>query len=201
MLATQAIEPHQGNRLQHVNTGEFELSVLTQDVAPVATLAGASSSSVTMLTTLEEMRGAVNRVAASAQRLLSIYTPDLEPDLYDNTEFLDIVKRFVLARNFAKVRVMLEDAGRVQRDTNRFMAMARRLTSYIDIRPVTTKIPQGAEAYVIADDRALVLRPQRAIWQGLADFDNRIVARTQLERFDALWQSHQPQVSLRIASR
>ena len=36
---------------------------------------------------------------------------------------------------------------------------------------------------------------------GLADFDNRAVARAQLDLFDALWQSHQPQVSLRIASR
>lgn len=183
-----------------VNTGEFELSVLTQDTAPAAAIAAATSS-MTLLTSLEEISGAVNRVAAGAQRLLSIYTPDLEPDLYDTNEFLDIVKRFVLARNFAKVRVMLGDTSRVQRDTNRFMAMARRLTSYIDIRPINTPIAQGAAAYVIADDRALVMRPKLTAWEGLADFDNRAVARAQLDLFDALWQSHQPQVSLRIASR
>jgi|JI7StandDraft_1071085.scaffolds.fasta_scaffold313930_2 hypothetical protein len=200
MPSTPAFRAASGSRLHVVNTGEFELSVLTQDVAPAATLAAATPS-MTMLTSLDEMRGAVNRVAAGAQRLLSIYTPDLEPDLYDTTEFLDIVKRFVLARNFAKVRVMLGDTGRVQRDTNRFMAMARRLTSYIDIRPINTPIPQGAAAYVIADDRALVLRPRLTAWEGLADFDNRAVARAQLDLFDALWQSHQPQVSLRIASR
>ncbi len=67
---------------------------------------------------------------------MSIYTPDLEPQLYDQTEFLDIVKRFVLGRNFAKVRVVLGDGSRLLRDGNRFVAMGRRLTSYIDIRVV-----------------------------------------------------------------
>ena len=63
-----------------------------------------------MISSLEEMRAAVDAVAASAQRLMSIYTPDLEPDLYDQNAFLEIVKRFVLARRFAKVRVLLSDS-------------------------------------------------------------------------------------------
>ena len=84
------------------------------------------------------MRAAVDTVAASAQRLMSIYTPDLEPDLYDQNGFLEIVKRFVLARRFAKVRVLLSDSGRLMRDNNRFIAMGRRLTSCIDIRPAVT---------------------------------------------------------------
>ncbi len=81
------------------------------------------------------MRAAVDAVAAGAQRLMSIYTPDLEPELYDQNSFLEIVKRFVLARRFAKVRVLLSDSGRLLRDNNRFVAMGRRLTSCIDIRP------------------------------------------------------------------
>src|SRR5437764_11741850 len=71
---------------------------------------------VRVIGSLEEMRAAVDAVAASAQRLMSIYTPDLEPDLYDQNGFLEIVKRFVLARRFAKVRVLLSDSARLLRD-------------------------------------------------------------------------------------
>jgi hypothetical protein len=184
------------------NTGEFELKVLTENEAQrLAPALAGSSSTMTVLTSLDEMRAAVNRIAASAQRLLSIYTPDLEPDLYDQNEFLDIVKRFVLARNFAKVRVMLRDAGRVQRDSNRFMAMGRRLTSYIEMRAELNAIPQGAVSYIIADDRAVALRTRANAWEGVADFDNRAVARAQLDQFDVLWQAHQPTTTLRVASR
>ena len=44
-----------------------------------------ASESLTVLSTLAEARAAVNEIAATAQRLISIYTPDLEPDLYDQT--------------------------------------------------------------------------------------------------------------------
>lgn len=184
------------------NTGEFELKILTEEGgASVAPALAVGSSTLSVLTSLEEMRAAVNRIAASAQRLLSIYTPDLEPDLYDQTEFLDIIKRFVLARNFAKVRVMLRDPGRVRRDSNRFMAMGRRLTSYIEMRAELHPIPQGAASYIIADDRAVALRMRTTAWEGVAEFDNRAVARAQLDQFDQLWQAHQPMTTLRVATR
>ena len=89
-----------------------------------------------VLTSLAEVRAAVNEIAATAQRLISIYTPDLEPDLYDQSAFLEVIKHFVLTRSFAKVRVLLAEPTRVMRDSNRFVAMGRRLSSCIDIRYV-----------------------------------------------------------------
>ena len=95
-----------------------------------------SAETLTVLTSLAEVRGSVTEVAATAQRLISIYTPDLEPDLYDQTPFLEVIKHFVLTRSFAKVRVLLAEPTRVMRDSNRFVAMGRRLSSCIDIRYV-----------------------------------------------------------------
>ena len=43
-------------------------------------------------------------VAKSAQRLLSIFTQDLEPLIYGEEPFLEAIKRLVLARSYAKVR-------------------------------------------------------------------------------------------------
>jgi hypothetical protein len=132
---------------------------------------------------------------------MSIYTPDLEPQLYDQTEFLDIVKRFVLGRNFAKVRVVLGDGSRLLRDGNRFVAMGRRLTSYIDIRVVQTPVAQRAAAYIIADDRAIALRTSLKAWDGIADFNNQPIARAHLAEFDAVWMANQPEPALRTALR
>jgi hypothetical protein len=158
-------------------------------------------SSVQVLSTLEEVRASVNVVAASAQRLMSIYTPDLEPDLYDQTLFLDIMKRFVLARSFAKVRVLLGDAQRLVRESNRFVAMGRRLTSYIDIRIVRENLPSPYPAYLVADDRAVVYRANARAWDGVADFDNPPVAKLHLLQFDEVWNSCAPEYGVRAAMR
>jgi len=161
----------------------------------------ASSESLTVLSTLAEARAAVNEIAPPAQRLISIYTPDLEPDLYDQTAFLEVIKHFVLARSFAKVRVLLAEPTRVMRDSNRFVAMGRRLSSCIDIRYVTAQAPQRASAYLIADDRGIVYRMRADTWDGVADMNNPPVAKLYLQEFDSIWNASAPEHGLRVAKR
>ena len=191
------------------STGEFELGILTQEAAQAARPANPALTSDSALTvglepcglvavrSLEDMQAAINRVAASAQRLMSIYTPDMEPDLYDQSPFLDIAKRFVLARNFAKIRVLISVSKRLPRDDNRFVAMGRRLGSYIEMRFTAHPIAQRATSYLIADDRALVLRCGSGVaeanaWNGVVDFASTANARCVLNEFDVVWQANIP---------
>jgi hypothetical protein len=160
-----------------------------------------SAETLTVLTSLAEVRAAVNEVAAAAQRLISIYTPDLEPDLYDQTPFLEVIKHFVLTRSFSKVRVLLAEPTRVMRDTNRFVAMGRRLSSCIDIRYVAAQSPQRASAYLIADDRAIVYRLRADRWDGVADINNPAAARQYLQEFDQVWNASSAEHGLRAARR
>lgn len=186
-------------------TGDFDFSRLSQRTAApgpaLPAVAPRAENHVRVISSLEEMRAAVEAVAASAQRLMSIYTPDLEPDLYDQNGFLEIVKRFVLARRFAKVRVLLSDSGRLLRDNNRFVAMGRRLTSCIDIRPAVSTAEQRACAFLIADDRAIVYRVHPDRWDGVADLANTPVARQYLDEFDEIWQASAPDELARQAMR
>ena len=156
---------------------------------------------LSVLTSLAEVRSAVNEIAASAQRLISIYTPDLEPDLYDQTAFLEVIKHFVLTRSFSKVRVLLAEPTRVMRDSNRFVAMGRRLSSCIDIRYVTAQAPQRASAYLIADDRAIVYRMRADTWDGIAEANNPPAARLYLQEFDNIWNASAAEHGLRVARR
>ena len=160
-----------------------------------------SVEALTMLTTVEEVRAAVDQVAASAQRLISIYSPNLEPELYDQSAFLEVIKCFVLARPFAKVRVLLSEPGRVTADGHRFMAMARRLSSCIEVRTPAAQPREHQSAYLVADSRAIVYRLRSDTWDGIADIDNPPVARLYLHEFEQLWDACAPEQTLRIARR
>ncbi|HLA70929.1 MAG TPA: hypothetical protein VK624_05425 [Steroidobacteraceae bacterium] len=189
-----------------MTTGEFDFTRFSQrGTAPGVALPAEpltrAEDNVRVISSLEEMRAAVDAVALSAQRLMSIYTPDLEPDLYDQNAFLEIVKRFVLARRFAKVRVLLSDSGRLLRDNNRFIAMGRRLTSCIDIRPAAGVAKQRACGYLIADDRAIVYRVHSDRWDGVADLNNPPVARQYLDEFDEIWHASAADEASRQAIR
>jgi hypothetical protein len=155
-----------------------------------------------VLSTLDEVRLATETVAASGQRLISIMTPDLEPEIYDQPAFLEIIKRFVLGRSFAKVRVLLRDQARMGNGANRFVAMAHRLTSYLEIRIRGVQYRELAAAYCIADDRGIVYRVRADRAEGIAGFNNPPIARQYLQEFDGVWQaSATEEREVRIARR
>ena len=142
-----------------------------------------------VLSTFDEVRAATETVAASGQRLISIMTPDLEPEIYDQAALLEIIKRFVLGHSFAKVRVLMRDQARLSNGANRFIAMAHRLTSYLEIRIRAPQYRELTAAYCIADDRAIVYRLRADRAEGIAGFNNPPIARQYLQEFDAVWQA------------
>jgi len=154
-----------------------------------------------ILSTLEEVRVQVAAVAGLSQRTLAIYTQDLEPQLYDHDPFLDAVKRLVLARSYARVRVLIADPMRAIRDGNRFVAMARRLTSYIDMRNVAKELRNNPAAFIIADDKALVYRLQASRWDGIAELNDPPIARKYLAYFDEVWHASESDLEYRAQLR
>ncbi len=155
------------------------------------------NGSLTILSTLDEVRDASLRVANSANRVLSIFTHDLEPQIYGEEPFLESVKRLVLARAYAKVRVLIADPARAVVDKNKFLAMARRLTSCIDMRSMSEEVSGSAGAFIIADDRAIVYRPRAGSWDGMSDMNDPAVARIYLNFFEEIWSTSVQESQLR----
>jgi hypothetical protein len=155
-----------------------------------------------VLTSYDEVRTATETVTASGHRLISIMTPDLEPEIYDQPAMLEIIKRFVLGHSFAKVRVLMRDQARLSNGANRFVAMAHRLTSYLEIRIRAEQYREVAAGYCVADDRALVYRMHAVRPEGIAGFNNPKIARQYLQEFDAIWLASAPEEGeIRVAQR
>lgn len=126
-------------------------------------------------------------IACGAKRSLAILTPDLEPGIYDHDAFLDVAKRLVLSKRYAKIRVLVTDPGRAIRNGNRFVGVARRLNTYIDLRNVHQDYRNHREALLIADDNALLYRIDADRWEGIADSYDPVVTRRYLDFFDTVW--------------
>jgi hypothetical protein len=151
-----------------------------------------------VLTSLEDFRAAVVEVTRLANRGLAIMTHDLEPEIYDHDDFLETLKRFILARSFARVRVLIADPNRVIKTGSRFVTMGRRLNSYIEFRDLKLALRTHAEAFCIADEHALVYRARADAWQGVSDTYEPAVARIYLNKFDGLWNACEIEPELRL---
>jgi hypothetical protein len=98
--------------------------------------------------------------------------------------------------------VLLRDQARMGNGANRFVAMAHRLTSYLEIRIRAVQYRELAAAYCIADDRGIVYRVRADRAEGIAGFNNPPIARQYLQEFDGVWQaSATEEREVRIARR
>ncbi|MEO1326908.1 MAG: hypothetical protein AAFV47_09610 [Pseudomonadota bacterium] len=140
-----------------------------------------------VLSSRSDMREAAALICRTAERKVSIMTRDLEPGIYDHPDFLEAVKKLILSRRFARVRVLISDPSRAIKNGNRLVTMGRRLNSFIEFRNVHDDYREVPEAYCIADDRAIAYRLDATRWDGIADSDTRPVARTYLNSFDEIW--------------
>ena len=146
----------------------------------------------------EETRAGVAEIAAQADRSLTIFTQDLEPGIYDHDDFMEVAKRLVLSKRYGRIRLLLADPGRAMRNGNRFVYLARRLNTYIAFRNVHQDFREkNKDAYIIADNQALLYRADAAKWDGIADTYAPAVAKRYLERFDQIWEASEVQAELR----
>lgn len=146
---------------------------------------------LTVLATLDDVRAATRQAAAQAQRLLSIYTLDLEPEVYEQPAFLDLVRNFVLGRSYARIRILTQKPV-AYGSPHKLAVMRRRLSGHIDIRTVDPQFASRTSSLLIADSRAIVYRAQASSWEGVAGFDQPPIARHYLQEFDEMWQASVP---------
>jgi hypothetical protein len=139
-----------------------------------------------VLSTLEDVRAASRRAVSGAERLISIFTLDLEPQLYEQPAFLDLVKRFLLSHSFAKVRLLTQRAVPYT-SPHKLAAMRRRLSGHIEIRTLNPQYATRTSGMLIADARAIVYRAQVGSWEGVAGYNQPPIARLYLQEFDEMW--------------
>jgi len=145
----------------------------------------------------EEMRQAAIDIAGESTRKISIFTHDLEPGIYDDADFLEIVKRLCLSQTYARVRVLIANPTRAIKNGNNFVHLGRRLNTYIEFRHVREDLRTHAEAFCIADETALVYRLQANRWDGIADTYEPAVAKLYGKMFDEIWQASEVEIEFR----
>jgi len=147
--------------------------------------------------TVEDNRNAAFDIARLAKRSLSIWSRDLEPEVFDRIEFIDIVKNLILTHKYARVRILLVSPLRSVSEGNRLVEMARGFSSFMEIRLVHADYQQRPEAFMVADQHAYLHRPIASRYEGIADDNKPSIAVGYVQFFDSVWNKSESASELR----
>lgn len=124
-----------------------------------------------------------------AQRSLCIYSADLDPWLYHHSSIQEACTRFLLASPKNRLRILVKDISRAVKQGHRLLGLSRRLSSNLHIRLLHPDYPSEEVAFLLADDRGLLLRPEPEQFAGYALYQDPARVRLRQAQFDQAWQT------------
>jgi len=149
------------------------------------------------LDTMDDNRTAAIAIARQCQRTLTIQSYDLDPLIYDNADFIEAVRQIAVSSNRAEIKILIEDSRKIVASGHRIIELTRQLSSFMEIRKINTDLKTISEAFLIADETALVYRRQPQRYEGFVNFNERGRCRLLLADFKDSWEKAAPDPELR----
>ena len=122
-----------------------------------------------------------------ARLSLNLYSPDLEAWLYSHSSVQEACTRLLLASPKNRLRILVRDVARPVKQGHRLLNLARRITSNLHIRRINPDHPSDESAYLLADDRGLLLRELPEQYAGYALYNDPGRVRQRQAQFDQAW--------------
>lgn len=149
------------------------------------------------LETMDDNRNAATTIAQQSRRTLHIQSYDLDPLIYDDSDFIEAVRQIAVNSTRAAIQILLEDSRKVVSHGHRIIELARQLSTYIEIRKINTDLKNIADAFLVGDETALVYRKQAQRYEGFVNFNDRGRCRQVLTDFRDSWEKAAPDPELR----
>jgi hypothetical protein len=139
-----------------------------------------------------------DEVLAGARRQLRIFAPDLDRQLLNRERVNELLVRLARHNPTARVRILVSDPGTAVTEGHRLIYLARRLPSFISIRVLDGDINGKEESWILADDQALLWRPDyRHLRNGIVHRHDPGRSHALKSVFDEQWDQSRTDPSLR----
>lgn len=140
-----------------------------------------------VLNTQIEFREAACELATRARLELCVLSHALEREVYGHSDFVAAVRALATRHRLARIRILIHSPEWASRSGHRLVELARRLSSFIELRQLNEQDRQLVSEVLIADEHTLLYRESPDTMQSRFSPDEPRQAGPWLRRFEGLW--------------
>ncbi len=126
-------------------------------------------------------------MAKQAGRTLDIISREMDPLIYNNSEFAETVKQLVLKNKRARVRILAHEPTLIVKRGHRLVDLAMQLTSFIEIRVPSLEHANYNDSVFIADTTGYIHRLNPGRFEGKLNFNDKKTSRILTHQFNEMW--------------
>jgi hypothetical protein len=150
----------------------------------------------TLLATKSDYLEGFNRLLGLVRRELRIFDPDLSELDMNSTRRIETLTRFLRQDRAHVVHFALHDVQHVTQRCPRLIALMGSYTAGIRIFRTQGDAAKVQDCFVLADDDHLVRRPVTTQPRGVLVINDPKDCQPMRDRFDEIWESSVPEVSV-----
>lgn len=130
------------------------------------------------LNSADEISAAINYSTENALRSIKIFTPDLEPELYNNDEFRKQLLNFTRENRHAQIQILVDDITTALHNGHKLIGLAQQMPSIVTIKDTPIDFQGTNISFVLFDQTEFIFKPdktsQTAIFSGCKNRSNKL---------------------------
>jgi hypothetical protein len=158
---------------------------------------GESTDEPLKVETRQDNAAAALELVKQSTQKLAIISQELDPNIYDQTEFLDALRKLAINNRYVEVRIIVFEPELIVRRGHKLLDLAGKISSFIEMRKVLEKYKSFNESVLIADEVGYLYRESTERYRGKVNFNSRRESKHLLDVFNNMWETATPDQNLR----
>ena len=145
----------------------------------------------------DDVRHACVCLLQQARREILLMSRHLDGVLFNNSHASQALRDFVLRNRMSRIRILVKDPAPAVRDHHRFLELAQRLSSFVEIRVPSAEHRDYNSAFLIADGIGVLHRSLADRFEATVCFADHAMAGELTRQFNAMWEGAELDPALR----
>ena len=158
---------------------------------------GESTEDTVKISSREENAAAAVELVKQARKKLAVISHELDPKVYDQPDFLEVLRQLALKNRYVEIRVIVFEPEIIVRKGHKLLDLAGKISSFIELRKVAPKYKSFNEAVLIADEVGYLYRESIERYKGNVNFNSPRESKHLLDVFNEMWETAKPDPNLR----
>jgi len=137
-------------------------------------------------------------MALRARRKINIFTQDFDNTFLDNDSFCTAIRTFVVENSrVARINILIQRSENAIRQGHRLVELARRLSSFMEIRRPASQHASIANAFLTFDNSCYLYREIGDRPEGRGCYQDSLRTLELNRKFDEIWAMSEPETEFR----
>jgi len=145
----------------------------------------------------ESFREQATILTQRAQRQIRIFSPDLDPNIFDNDELRNRLFNFASQHPYAEIHILVKNPLLLVQNGHRLLHLYHRLPSRVQMRTLKPANKTSHTEFMLTDQTGILYKQSLNRYTGYAVYWSPLDATELANEFDTLWNASEPDPELR----